>query len=57
VVYFSILTPYPGTRLFQRLQSEGRLLTTDWTLYDTGHVVYRPKTFTPTSFSTAITRA
>jgi radical SAM superfamily enzyme YgiQ (UPF0313 family) len=47
VVYFSILTPYPGTRLFQRLQSEGRLLTTDWTLYDTGHVVYRPKTFTP----------
>ncbi|MGA2802259.1 MAG: radical SAM protein [Verrucomicrobiota bacterium] len=46
VVYFSILTPYPGTRLFRRLQSEGRLLTTDWTLYDTGHVVYRPKTFT-----------
>jgi radical SAM superfamily enzyme YgiQ (UPF0313 family) len=47
VTYFSILTPYPGTRLFQRLQSEDRLLTTDWTLYDTSHVVYRPKTFTP----------
>lgn len=47
VTYFSILTPYPGTRLFQRLQSEGRLLTTDWTLYDTSHVVYRPKPFTP----------
>ena len=47
VAYFSILTPYPGTRLFERLQSEGRLLTTDWTLYDTSHVVYRPKTFTP----------
>lgn len=47
VTYFSILTPYPGTRLFERLQSEGRLLTTDWTLYDTSHVVYRPKTLTP----------
>jgi radical SAM superfamily enzyme YgiQ (UPF0313 family) len=47
VAYFSILTPYPGTRLFQRLQAEGRLLTTDWTRYDTSHVVYRPKTFTP----------
>ena len=33
-------------RLFQRLQSENRLLTTDWALYDTSHVVYRPKTFT-----------
>ncbi len=47
VTYFSILTPYPGTRLFQRLQSEDRLLTTDWSLYDTSHVVYRPKTLTP----------
>lgn len=47
VTYFSILTPYPGTRLFKRMQAEGRLLTTDWTLYDTSHVVFRPKTFTP----------
>lgn len=47
VTYFSILTPYPGTRLFKRMQAEGRLLTTDWTLYDTSHVVYRPKSFTP----------
>ncbi|MCU0783328.1 MAG: B12-binding domain-containing radical SAM protein [Verrucomicrobia bacterium] len=47
VVYFSILTPYPGTRLHSRLRAEGRVLTTDWTQYDTSHVVYRPKTFTP----------
>lgn len=47
VTYFSILTPYPGTRLFKRMATEGRLLTTDWTLYDTSHVVYRPKPFTP----------
>ena len=47
VVYFSILTPYPGTRLHQRLTEEGRLLTEDWDLYDANHVVYQPKTFTP----------
>ena len=47
VAYFSILTPYPGTRLHQRLTEEGRLLTEDWNLYDANHVVYQPKTFTP----------
>jgi radical SAM superfamily enzyme YgiQ (UPF0313 family) len=47
VAYFSILTPYPGTRLYERLKAEGRLLTEDWTLYDGSHVVYRPRPFTP----------
>jgi radical SAM superfamily enzyme YgiQ (UPF0313 family) len=47
VTYFSILTPYPGTRLFERMRAEDRLLTTDWTLYDTSHVVFRPRPFTP----------
>ncbi len=47
VVYFSILTPYPGTRLHQRLTAEGRMLSEDWDLYDANHVVYQPKTFTP----------
>ncbi len=47
VAYYSILTPYPGTRLYQRLSEENRLLTRDWSLYDTSHVVFRPKTFTP----------
>jgi radical SAM superfamily enzyme YgiQ (UPF0313 family) len=47
VAYFSILTPYPGTRLHRRLVEEGRLLNKDWSLYDANHVVFRPKTFTP----------
>jgi radical SAM superfamily enzyme YgiQ (UPF0313 family) len=47
VAYFSILTPYPGTRLHKRLVAEGRLLTQDWSLYDANHVVYAPKTLTP----------
>ena len=45
-VYFSILTPYPGTRLYQKMESEGRLLHKDWEKYDTAHVVFRPKKVT-----------
>jgi len=38
---FHVLTPYPGTRLFQNMESEGRILTRNWDLYDTRHVVYK----------------
>ncbi len=44
---FTILTPYPGTRVFTRMQEEGRILTTDWSKYDMAHVVYQPKNMTP----------
>lgn len=47
VAYFSILTPYPGTRVHQRLSEENRLLTRDWSFYDGSRVVYRPKQLTP----------
>jgi radical SAM superfamily enzyme YgiQ (UPF0313 family) len=39
---FHILTPYPGTPLFRRLASEGRILHRDWDKYDTAHVVFKP---------------
>jgi radical SAM superfamily enzyme YgiQ (UPF0313 family) len=39
---FHILTPYPGTRLYQRLKEEGRILTDNWDRYNTREVVYRP---------------
>lgn len=47
IPYYSILTPYPGTRLYKRLLEEQRLLTRNWALYDTSHVVYRPKHLSP----------
>ena len=40
---FHILTPYPGTPLFRQMETEGRILHRDWDLYDTGHVVFKPK--------------
>jgi len=44
---FHILTPYPGTPLFRRFEAEGRLLHRDWSLYDTAHVVFRPRLMSP----------
>jgi len=44
---FHIQTPYPGTRLYARMRSEGRMLTSDWNLYDTRNVVYRPARLKP----------
>lgn len=44
---FHILTPYPGTPLFRRLNAEGRLLHQDWERYDTAHVVFRPRHMSP----------
>jgi len=46
VAYFSILTPYPGTRLYQRLAQTGRIVTQDWALYDANHVVFKPAILT-----------
>jgi radical SAM superfamily enzyme YgiQ (UPF0313 family) len=44
---YSFYTPYPGSRLFKRLEAEGRILTYDWAEYDTMHVVFRPKQMSP----------
>lgn len=39
---YAVLTPFPGTPLYQRLQAQGRILTHDWSLYDAQHVVFQP---------------
>jgi radical SAM superfamily enzyme YgiQ (UPF0313 family) len=44
---FHIQTPYPSTRLFARMEAEHRIVTRDWDLYDTRHVIYRPARLTP----------
>ena len=44
---FHLLTPYPGTPLFRAMEADGRLLHKDWSLYDTAHVVFRPRHMTP----------
>jgi len=51
VMQTTILTPLPGTRLFEQYQQEGRLLYTDfpqdWGHYDMTEVVHRPGNMQP----------
>lgn len=49
-VQFLILTPTVGTRDYQRMEAEGRLIPEmkgKWELYDGHHVVYRPTRLSP----------
>jgi len=43
MVDFHILTPFPGTPLYDRLKKEGRILTEDWDRYNLVNVVFQPK--------------
>lgn len=42
-VQFLVLTPLPGTPVFEKLDEEGRLISKDWSYYDAHHVVFRPR--------------
>ena len=39
---YSVLTPYPGTLTWYEMKKANRIVSYDWTMYDQGHVVYRP---------------
>ena len=54
---FHILTPYPGTRLYDRMRGEGRMLTSNWDLYDTRHAVFRPARMSPKALEAGYWRA
>ncbi|MHB8772090.1 MAG: B12-binding domain-containing radical SAM protein [Syntrophales bacterium] len=42
-----VLTPLPGTDLYEEMKLNGRILDTDWSKYDASRVVYLPLHFTP----------
>ena len=44
---YHILTPYPGTKLYNDFNNSGRITSHDWDLYDTRHVVYKTKSLSP----------
>ncbi|MBN1438051.1 MAG: B12-binding domain-containing radical SAM protein [Anaerolineales bacterium] len=58
VMQKTYLTPLPGTRLFDRLGREGRLLFTDyprdWEHYDMGEAVHRPRSMNPAELTCAM---
>ncbi|MCZ6780595.1 MAG: radical SAM protein [Nitrospirae bacterium] len=47
LAYFNVLTPLPGTPLYERYNNSGRIFDRDWAKYDGKHVVYYPSRMTP----------
>ena len=43
---FSVLTPFPGTPVFNQLENENRLLSKDWEKYNLKTIVFLPKNLT-----------
>ncbi|MCH4887812.1 B12-binding domain-containing radical SAM protein [Acidaminobacter sp. JC074] len=43
---YSILTPFPGTKLYDQLLSENRITDDNWAMFDVQHVVHQPKHMT-----------
>ncbi len=54
---FHILTPYPSTALYQRMQAQGRMMSDDWDLFDTRHVVFKPAKMPPEALEAGYWRA
>ena len=42
-----VLTPFPGTPIFDQYEAEGRMLSKNWDDYDFFKVIYKPKHMTP----------
>ena len=43
---YSILTPFPKTKLYNDLEKQGRIFEKNWTMYDVQHAVFHPKKMT-----------
>jgi radical SAM superfamily enzyme YgiQ (UPF0313 family) len=54
---FHILTPYPGTALYERMLAQGRITTDNWDSYDTRHAVFRPARMTAAALEEGYWRA
>lgn len=54
---FSILTPFPDTRLFAEFRSTGRITTFDWSKYDAFHVVFKPRLMSEEALQSSVNRA
>ena len=47
VAEFNVYTPYPNTRMYRTLSTQGRILHRDWSRYNGAHVAFVPKQVSP----------
>jgi len=55
IARFSILTPYPGTELWQNVES--KIITKDWDKYDAMHSVFKMDNFEPEELEKILVKA
>ncbi len=56
-VQFLMLTPLPGTPVFDDLKQQGRIIHTDWAKYDAHHAVFEPRLMTAFELHTETLKA
>ncbi len=44
---FTVLTPFPGTQVYEQMNAEGRIFDTDWNHYNASTVVFQPRLMKP----------
>lgn len=53
----TILTPFPGTKVYEDLERQKRIFTKDWSLYDAQHIVFAPRLLSAQELQLAIVKA
>lgn len=53
----TILTPFPGTKVYEEMEAQKRIFTKDWSLYDAQHIVFKPKLLSAQELQLNIIRA
>jgi radical SAM superfamily enzyme YgiQ (UPF0313 family) len=56
-IQMSILTPFPGTKVYEFLEAQKRIFTRDWNLYDGQHIVFNPKLLSAQELQINVLRA
>ncbi len=56
-IQMMILTPLPGTKIYEKLVEQKRIFTRDWNLYDGQHIVFKPKLLSAKELQLNVVRA
>ncbi|MFH0876693.1 MAG: radical SAM protein [Candidatus Omnitrophota bacterium] len=56
-IQMMILTPFPGTKVYDDLEKENRIFTKNWNLYDGQHIVFKPNLLSAKELQVNVVRA
>jgi len=56
-VQFMVLTPFPGTRTYEKIAAEKRFFHNQWDYFDGMHITYRPRTMNAATLQLETNRA